>query len=45
MTIGIGCTGGQHRSVYMAEKLALYFRDQFENVMVRHRELERLKIK
>ena len=45
MTIGIGCTGGQHRSVYMAEKLARYFRDQFENVLVRHRELERLKIK
>lgn len=45
MTIGIGCTGGQHRSVYMAEKLARYFRDRFENVLVRHRELERLKIK
>ena len=45
MTIGIGCTGGQHRSVYMAEKLARYFKEQFENVLVRHRELERLKIK
>ena len=45
MTIGIGCTGGQHRSVYMAEKLARYFKDRFENVLVRHRELERLKIK
>jgi len=45
MTIGIGCTGGQHRSVYMAEKLARYFREQFDNVLVRHRELERLKIK
>lgn len=45
MTIGIGCTGGQHRSVYMAEKLARYFSEQFENVLVRHRELERLKIK
>lgn len=45
MTIGIGCTGGQHRSVYMAEKLARYFKEQFGNVLVRHRELERLKIK
>jgi len=45
MTIGIGCTGGQHRSVYMAEKLARHFKEQFENVLVRHRELERLKIK
>ncbi|MEZ7819013.1 MAG: UPF0042 nucleotide-binding protein [Candidatus Azotimanducaceae bacterium] len=45
MTIGIGCTGGQHRSVFMAEKLAHYFREHFENVLVRHRELERLKIK
>lgn len=45
MTIGIGCTGGQHRSVYMAEKLARYFKEQLGNVLVRHRELERLKIK
>jgi UPF0042 nucleotide-binding protein len=45
MTIGIGCTGGQHRSVYMAEKLAAYFMQQYENVLVRHRELERLKLK
>ena len=44
-TIGIGCTGGQHRSVYMAEKLAAYFMQQYENVLVRHRELERLKLK
>ena len=45
MTIGIGCTGGQHRSVYMAEKLARFFGEHFENVLVRHRELDRLKIK
>ncbi len=39
MTIAIGCTGGQHRSVYMAEQLAGQFRQQFANVQVRHREL------
>jgi UPF0042 nucleotide-binding protein len=41
MTVGVGCTGGQHRSVYMAEKLAQFFSLKFENVLVRHRELER----
>lgn len=39
MTIAIGCTGGQHRSVYLAEQLASYFREQYTNVQVRHREL------
>jgi UPF0042 nucleotide-binding protein len=40
MTVAIGCTGGQHRSVYMAEKLGLHFRQTIPNVLVRHRELE-----
>jgi UPF0042 nucleotide-binding protein len=40
MTVAIGCTGGQHRSVYMAEKLGAYFRQTIPNVLVRHRELE-----
>jgi RNase adapter protein RapZ len=40
MTVAIGCTGGQHRSVYMAEKLGGHFRDSMPNVLVRHRELE-----
>ena len=39
MTVAIGCTGGQHRSVYLAEKLHRHFSDQWRNVQIRHREL------
>ncbi|WP_126453375.1 RNase adapter RapZ [Sulfuriflexus mobilis] len=39
MTIAIGCTGGQHRSVYMVRQLAELFQQQRENVLIRHREL------
>lgn len=39
MTVSIGCTGGQHRSVYMAERLYKYYQNKFDNVQVRHREL------
>ncbi|MDR2614879.1 MAG: RNase adapter RapZ [Candidatus Accumulibacter sp.] len=38
LTVGIGCTGGQHRSVYLAEWLGRDFRDR-ARVLVRHREL------
>jgi len=40
LTVAIGCTGGQHRSVYMVEKLAAHFRGRFADVLARHRELE-----
>jgi len=39
MTIAIGCTGGQHRSVYLAKRLAEHFAAQGINSQVQHREL------
>jgi len=39
LTIGIGCTGGQHRSVYMTEKLGSALRQSHRPVLTRHREL------
>ncbi len=41
ITVAIGCTGGQHRSVYMSERLGAHFESDRENVLVRHRELNR----
>ena len=41
MTVAIGCTGGQHRSVYMAQRLAEHLSREYEQVLVRHRELNR----
>lgn len=38
MTIAIGCTGGRHRSVYFAERLAEYFQAGQRHVLTRHRE-------
>ena len=40
VTVAIGCTGGRHRSVYLAERLAEAFRDEW-SVLVRHRGLAR----
>ncbi len=39
LTVAIGCTGGQHRSVYMVEKLAASLQDRDEPARTRHNEL------
>ena len=39
ITIAIGCTGGQHRSVYMVNKLAKMTKTKHNNVLSRHREI------
>jgi UPF0042 nucleotide-binding protein len=39
VTVALGCTGGQHRSVYLVERLAAAFGTQWTTLR-RHRELE-----
>lgn len=39
MSIAIGCTGGHHRSVYIAERLVKELSDSFSNLLIRHRDL------
>lgn len=39
LTVAIGCTGGQHRSVFMVERLAAHFQTK-AGVLIRHRELD-----
>ena len=43
MTISVGCTGGQHRSVYVCERLTEHFAAANKNVQVRHSELPMLR--
>ena len=40
LTVAVGCTGGQHRSVFLIDSLARYFQSKAFNVIVRHRELQ-----
>ena len=39
LTVAIGCTGGHHRSVYLAERLAERLSGRAKGAIVRHREL------
>lgn len=40
LTIGIGCTGGRHRSVYIVQKLGAFLQQAGYNIALRHRDLE-----
>lgn len=39
LTIACGCTGGQHRSVFLAEQLSQWLREEGEKVIIEHRDL------
>lgn len=43
ITIAIGCTGGQHRSVYLSERLQQHFDQFYSDVQVRHRDINKHK--
>ncbi len=42
ITIALGCTGGQHRSIYLSEKLKKHFSQTISNIQIRHRELNKV---
>ena len=39
LTVSIGCTGGQHRSVYITEKVSITLRKKY-NILVKHRDIK-----
>lgn len=39
LTVAIGCTGGQHRSVYLTEQLSAIFKESHNFIQIRHRDL------
>ena len=41
LTVAIGCTGGKHRSVYIAERLGAWLGEQGQHVNISHRDIER----
>lgn len=41
IVFAIGCTGGNHRSVVIAQKLGEYFSDRWDNVSINHRDINR----
>jgi RNase adapter protein RapZ len=41
LTVAVGCTGGQHRSVYIVDELVAQFREKFPTVTSRHTSLSR----
>jgi len=43
LTVAIGCTGGQHRSVYFVEQLAAHFKQNFPSVLTRHQVVDRAR--
>jgi len=45
LTVAIGCTGGQHRSVYMAEKLCAQLRSRYDSVLIRHSSLPERRLR
>ena len=40
LTVAVGCTGGRHRSVYVADRLAAALTDTGHKVTTRHRDLD-----
>lgn len=43
LTVAIGCTGGMHRSVFLAEHISRQLTQKMSNIQVRHRELDKQK--